>query len=92
MRYTGAMNERRYRYTVLIETAAEGGYTITCPSLPGLVTEGDTLAEARRMAAEAIRGYLYRLAKGGLPIPPDDPALYNDAVAETIAGALKMAW
>ena len=88
MRYTGAMNERCYRYTVLIETAEEGGYTITCPSLPGLATEGNTLPEARRMAAEAIRGYLDSLAKDGFPMPPEDAALYNDAIAETIAVAL----
>ena len=37
----------------------------------GLVTEGDTLAEARDMAADAIRGYLESLRKDGLQIPAD---------------------
>jgi predicted RNase H-like HicB family nuclease len=60
-----------YRYTVLFEPAEEGGYTVTCPALPGLVTEGDTLEEARAMAAEAIQGYLESLAKDGLPYPED---------------------
>src|ERR1700675_4507823 len=41
----------QYRYTVLFEPAEEGGYVVTCPSLPGLVTEGDTLQEARANAA-----------------------------------------
>jgi hypothetical protein len=45
-----------YRYTVLFEPAEEGGYVATCPALPGLVTEGDTLDEAREMAKDAIRG------------------------------------
>jgi len=62
----------QYRYAVLFEPAEEGGYVVTYPSLPGLVTEGDTL-EARAMAADAIRGYLEALAKDGLPIPPEDP-------------------
>jgi antitoxin HicB len=31
------MSERRY--TVLFEPAEEGGYVVTCPALPGLVTE-----------------------------------------------------
>lgn len=35
----------RYRYTVLFEPANEGGYVVTCPELPGLVTEGDTLGQ-----------------------------------------------
>ena len=47
-----------YTCTVLFEPAAEGGDVVTCPSLPGLVTEGDTLEEARSMSADAIRGYL----------------------------------
>jgi predicted RNase H-like HicB family nuclease len=37
---------------MLFEPAEEGGYVVTCPALPGLVTEGDTLEEARLMAAK----------------------------------------
>ena len=39
------------------------GYTITVPSLPGLVTEGNSLKEAREMAKDAIRCYLEALLK-----------------------------
>jgi len=60
-----------YRYTVLFEPAEEGGFTVTCPALPGLVTEGDTIEEARAMAADAIRGYIESLRKDHLPIPSD---------------------
>jgi antitoxin HicB len=42
---------------------------VTCPALLGLVTEGDTLEEARAMAADAIRCYLESLRKDGLPLP-----------------------
>jgi predicted RNase H-like HicB family nuclease len=35
-----------------------GGYTVRVPALPGCITEGDTLAEAKRMAREAIQGWL----------------------------------
>ncbi len=67
------MSEPQYSYnfTVLFEPAEEGGYVVTCPALPGLVTEGDTLEEARTMAADAIRGYLESLRKDGQPIPTD---------------------
>ena len=58
-------------YTVLFEPAEEGGFVVTCPALPGLVTEGDTLEESRRMARDAIRAYLESLRKEGLPIPGD---------------------
>lgn len=60
-----------YTYTVLFEPAEEGGFVVTCPALPGLVTEGDTLEEARAMAQDAIRGYLESLREDGLPIPSD---------------------
>jgi antitoxin HicB len=60
-----------YSYTVLFEPAEEGGFVVTCPALPGLVTEGDTLEEARAMAQDAIVAYLESLRKDHLPIPSD---------------------
>ena len=58
-------------FTVVMTPDETGGYVVTCPALPGLVTEGDTLEEARAMAADAIRGYLESLKKDGEPIPTD---------------------
>ena len=59
-------------FTVVITPDASGGYVVTCPALPGLVTEGDTIEDARAMGADAIRGYLESLQKDGEPIPTDD--------------------
>jgi predicted RNase H-like HicB family nuclease len=83
------VSSHRYRYTVLFEPAEEGGYVATCPSLPGLVTEGDTLEEARIMAADAIRGYLEALAKDGLPLPPEDTQPGGPIIKETVAVAIE---
>ena len=44
----------------------DDGYTVLVPALPGLVTEGRTFEEARRMALDAIRCYLESLRKDGL--------------------------
>lgn len=79
-----------YHYTALFEPAEEGGYVATCPALPGLVTEGDTLAEARTMASDAIRAYLESLRKDGQPIPPDKK-ITADPVKEEIKIALEPA-
>jgi antitoxin HicB len=76
-----------FRYTVLFEPAEEGGYVATCPALPGLVTEGDTLEEARQMVADAIRAYLESLAKDGLSAPTD-VKLAEEPVKEEIEIAL----
>ena len=59
----------QYHYTVVFEPALEGGYVVSVPALPGLVTEGDTLEEARAMVKDAIRGYIESLVKHGEEIP-----------------------
>lgn len=76
-----------YSFTVFFEPAAEGGYVVTCPALPGLVTEGDSLAEARKMARDAIRAYLESLRKDGEAIP-NDPKFVSDPVKEKISVAI----
>jgi len=43
-------------YTAFFEANEKGGYTVTVPALPGLVTEGRTLEHARRMARGADSG------------------------------------
>jgi len=78
-----------HQYTVVFEAAEEGGYVVTCPALPGLVTEGDTIEEARAMAAEAIRGYLESLAKDGLTAPLEGPQPRSRSIMETITVAVE---
>lgn len=51
-----------YQYEAIFEPN-EHGYTVTVPKLPGLVTEGDNLKEAREMAKDAIRCYVEALLK-----------------------------
>ena len=63
------------RYQIILRPEPDGGYTVTVPALPGCVTWGKTLKQARRMAADAIQAYLASLAKHGDPIPSDDQSL-----------------
>jgi antitoxin HicB len=58
-----------YQFTVIIDRQPEGGYLVTVPALPGCYTEGRTLEEAHKMAADAIRAYCASLLKHGEPIP-----------------------
>jgi predicted RNase H-like HicB family nuclease len=46
------------KLSVRIIRSERGDYVATCPSLPGCVTRGQTLDEARQVLGEAIRGYL----------------------------------
>jgi predicted RNase H-like HicB family nuclease len=43
---------------VIFEPSDEGGYTVFVPALPGCVSEGDSLDEARQNIREAIELYL----------------------------------
>jgi predicted RNase H-like HicB family nuclease len=43
---------------VLLEPSDDGGYTVYVPSLPGCISEGDTLEEALADIQEAIELYL----------------------------------
>ena len=70
-----------YRYTVLFEPAEEGGYIVHVPALPGCVTEGDTLEEARKMAEDAIRCYLESLRKDGEKIPSGSANMIQEKIA-----------
>lgn len=43
---------------VVLEPSEDGGYTVTVPSLPGCISEGDTREEALKNIREAIELYL----------------------------------
>ncbi|PWB81135.1 MAG: hypothetical protein C3F08_02680 [Candidatus Methylomirabilota bacterium] len=81
------MADVEYRYTVVYEPAEEGGYVVTVPVLPGLVTEGDTLAEARAMAEDAIRGYIESLRKHGEAIPIEQGEPITERILVSFSGS-----
>jgi hypothetical protein len=56
--------ENQLHYTAVFEPAEEGGYIVTFPAIPGLATQGETLDEARAMAADGLRAYPFE-ASGG---------------------------
>ena len=62
-------------YPAVFHPEEVGGYSVDFPDLLGCVTEGDTLDEAIRMAADALGIYLYSLKEDGEKAPkPSDPA------------------
>ena len=69
------MAKSRYHYNIMLRPEPEGGYTALVPALPGCVTYGRTLKEAREMAKDAISGYIASLRKHNDPIPTDDDTL-----------------
>ena len=50
---------------LVFEPQEEGGYHVYAPDLPGLHTQGDTLAEAEENAREALALYVEGLREEG---------------------------
>jgi antitoxin HicB len=59
-------------YLCLFRPEPEGGFTVTCPKLPPVVSYGETLEEAQANAREAIELCLEVMREDGEPIPPPD--------------------
>ena len=59
-------------YTFVLNPEPEGGFTVTCPALPGLVTYGETMDEARHMARDAMEGLLEVMLEQGETVPEGD--------------------
>jgi antitoxin HicB len=74
-RYYRSTAKARCHYNIMLRPEPEGGYTALVPALPGCVTYGRTVDEAREMAKDAISGYVARLRKHKDPIPTDDNTL-----------------
>ena len=72
-----------YGYTVLFEQLAEGGYQVIVPALPGVVTYGRTLQEAREMASDAIACHIRGLLKDNEEVP-EDPFARSQPVKEDL--------
>jgi antitoxin HicB len=66
------MPKLRYHYNIILRPEPEGGFTTTVPALPGCVTYSRDLSEARKMAKDAILGYIASLKKHKEPIPTDE--------------------
>ena len=56
---------------LILDPQPEGGYTVTSPLLRGLVTEGDTIAEALFNAQDAFQAVLEAYEDMGRPVPPE---------------------
>jgi len=62
-----------FKYTILLQKNELGGYTVSVPSLPGCITQGDNWEEAIDHAKEAIIGYIETLKDLGKTIPVEIP-------------------
>ena len=58
-----------YKLPLVLEPQPEGGYTITCPILPGLVTEADTIEDVSANVADALEALIDGYTELNQPLP-----------------------
>lgn len=66
-------------YIALIHKDADSDYGVSFPDLPGVITAGSDLDEARAMAIEALALHLEGMAADGEALP--EPSSLNDIMA-----------
>ncbi len=59
------------RQVILIHDSESGGYTVTVPSLPGCLSEGDTVDEALANIRDAIDLFIEDMIADGEEVPED---------------------
>lgn len=58
-----------YKLPLLLEPQPEGGYTITCPLLPNLITEADSLDQVIPNVADALAALIEAYEDLKKPLP-----------------------
>ena len=75
------MKQKVLKYDVVFEEQPDGGYTVTAPSLPGCISEGDTFEQAKENILDAIKLYLEDLAEDEEEIPQENPNIFIGQVS-----------
>ncbi len=74
---------RAHEFQVVLTPDPEaGGYVVSCPSLPGCYSQGDTVEEAMANIKEAIELTIEDMKDHGEPIPGKAPSLIGSVVVE----------
>jgi predicted RNase H-like HicB family nuclease len=73
-------------YIALIHKDADSDYGVSFPDLPGVITAGSNLDEARKMATEALEFHLEGMAQDGEAAPEPSSLEEIMAIAENKDG------
>lgn len=58
-----------YKLPLVLDPQPEGGFTVTCPLLPELITEGDTVEDALNNVSDALAAVIEAYEDLKKPIP-----------------------
>lgn len=75
-----------FKLPLVLAPQPEGGYVVTCPLLPELITEGEDVQDALQNANDALAAIIEALKELQRPLPPvlrpaqDDSPLWVETV------------
>lgn len=72
------------RVKIEIEKGEDGYYIVSVPSLPGCISQGKTLSEAKKNITEAIELHLRCLFEDGIQVSPSSKKVRHDIVTVEI--------
>jgi antitoxin HicB len=77
------VNNHFYKLPLMLEPQPEGGYTITCPLLPNLITEADTLEDVIPNVSDALSALIEAYQDLNQPLPDIilQPITDNDVIS-----------
>ena len=69
MQSPNALEKEFENIKLILTPQSEGGYTVTSPTLPELITEGDSINEALENASDAFVAVVELYEELGKPLP-----------------------
>lgn len=78
-----------YKIPLVFSPQPEGGYTVTSPLLPELITEGDTFDEAMANVQDALAAVIETYQDLGRTLPPNTQLNDFEEKIGTLRAAIK---
>jgi antitoxin HicB len=72
-----------YKLPLILEPQSEGGYTVTCPLLPNLITEADTLEDVIPNISDALSALIEAYQDLNQPLPSVLQPIANQTILWT---------
>jgi antitoxin HicB len=81
------------RYTVILSPDPDaGGYSVSCPALPGALSEGASREKAIANIREAVELWLEVARERGEALPHETPEALIDGIATALAHRQELGW
>ncbi|MGK2964176.1 MAG: type II toxin-antitoxin system HicB family antitoxin [Tepidiformaceae bacterium] len=79
-------------YTVVLSPDPGGGYSVTCPAMPGAASQGDSREESLANIVEAMTGWYEVAVEGGFGPRDETAGLVAAWIADILTDRAEESW